>query len=136
MKVSKRRTSLGDMYLAGSKPFTSPAICEVKAEGSKRVMRVMPDLPARMLFHASDAPMPTGETMPRPVTTTLRLDKLTPQSPGSGLYVRLDVVDSLLDSGDLFRFLVGDLGLELLFESHHQLHSVERVRAQVVDERG
>src|SRR5438105_13657170 len=35
-------------------------------------MRVIPDLPATMLDHASVTPIPTGETMPRPVTTTLR----------------------------------------------------------------
>ncbi len=78
MNVSKRRASLADRYCAGSKPFTSPAICELKGEGSKRVMRVMPDWPARMLFQASGTPIPTGETMPRPVTTTLRLDKFAP----------------------------------------------------------
>jgi hypothetical protein len=50
--------------------------------------------------------------------------------------VRLDVVDGLLDGGDLLRFLVGNLGLELLLEGHHQLHRVERVRAEVVDEGG
>src|SRR5258708_38549619 len=32
-------------------------------------------------------------------------------------------------------FLVRDLGLELLLERHHQLDGVERVRAQVIDER-
>ena len=46
MKVSKRRASFGDMYGATSKPFTSPAIWLDRRDGSKRVMRVMPDLPA------------------------------------------------------------------------------------------
>src|SRR4249919_3678958 len=53
----------------------------------------------------------------------------------SGLDVRLDVVDGLLHRGDLFGFLVRDLALELFFEGHHQLDGVERVRAEVVDER-
>src|SRR5437868_6417837 len=35
-------------------------------------MRAIPDLPATILDHASVTPIPTGETMPRPVTTTLR----------------------------------------------------------------
>jgi hypothetical protein len=78
MKVSKRRASLTDRTCAGSKPFTSPAIWEVKAEASKRVMRVMPEAPARMFFQASGTPLPTGEMMPSPVTTTLRLAKLAP----------------------------------------------------------
>jgi len=64
--------------LPTSKPFTSPAICDENGVGSKRVMRVMPDFPARMLDQASDTPTPTGATMPRPVTTTLRLAKLAP----------------------------------------------------------
>ncbi len=78
--------------------------------------------------------MPTGETIPSPVTTTLRLDKLTPE-PAQDFCVRLDVVDRLLDRRDLLRLLVGDLGLELLLERHHQLHGVERIGAEVVDER-
>jgi hypothetical protein len=52
------------------------------------------------------------------------------------LGMRLDVVDGLLHGRDLFRFLVGDLGLEFLLERHHELHGVERVGPQVVDERG
>ena len=31
-----------------SKPFTSPAICDGNADASKRVIRVMPERPARM----------------------------------------------------------------------------------------
>src|SRR3989441_7341703 len=53
----------------------------------------------------------------------------------SRLGVRLDVVDGLLHGGDLLGFLVGNLGLELLLERHHQLDGVERVRPQVIDER-
>jgi len=41
-------------------------------------MRVMPDFPARMWVQASGTVFPTGETIPRPVTTTLRLDKFAP----------------------------------------------------------
>src|SRR5262245_46111581 len=99
-------------------------------------MRVTPDFPARMLFQASGTRLPTGEMIPRPVTTTLRLDKWAPGRPSSGLGVGLDVVDGLLDRGDLFRFLVGNPGLELFLERHHQFHRVERIRAEVVDERG
>src|SRR5207244_605134 len=50
--------------------------------------------------------------------------------------VRLDVVDGLLHGGDLLGFLVGDLGLELLLERHHELDGVERIGAEIVDERG
>jgi hypothetical protein len=83
MKVSKRRASLADRTFAGSKPFTSPAICELKAAGSNRVMRVMPDFPASMVLQASGTPLPTGEMTPRPVTTTLRLDNGAPGRDGN-----------------------------------------------------
>src|SRR5438105_5806608 len=73
MKVSKRRASFADRYCATSKFFTSPAICVGKPLASKRVMPVMPERPATIALHASLSPMPTGETMPKPVTTTLRL---------------------------------------------------------------
>src|SRR5688572_22777099 len=129
MNTSMRRASFGDMYGATSKPFTSPAIWQARRAGSKRVMRVMPDLPASAFSQASATVLPIGLTMPRPVTTTLRRDT-------SLLRMVLDVVDGLLDGGDLLRLLVGDLGLELLLEGHHQLHRVERVGTEVVDERG
>ena len=72
MKVSMRRASFGDMYGATSKPFTSPAIWLARRDGSKRVMRVMPDLPASAFSQASATVLPIGLTMPSPVTTTLR----------------------------------------------------------------
>src|SRR5689334_16792227 len=53
----------------------------------------------------------------------------------SSLDVGLDVVDRLLDGGDLLGFLVGNLALEFLFERHDQLDGVQRVRAQVIHER-
>ena len=89
-----------------------------------------------------------------PVTTT-RLLKLPPfgwsraQAGSSRHYTRaprptillrlrvpLDVLDGFLHAGDLLGVLVGNLDAELLFEGHHELDRVERVRAQVVDERG
>src|SRR5215813_6750700 len=133
MKMSMRRASLGDMYGATSKPFTSPAIWLARREGSKRVMRVTPGVPASARSQASETVLPSGLMMPSPVTTTLR--RVT-DGLALGLRVRLDVIDRLLHGGDLLGFLVGDLGIELLLERHHQLHGVERVRAQVVDERG
>ena len=51
------------------------------------------------------------------------------------LAVRLDVVDRFLDAGDLLGVLVGNLDPELLFERHDEFHRVERVGAEVVDER-
>ena len=46
-----------------------------------------------------------------------------------------DVVDGVLDRSDLLGFLVGDFGLEFLFERHHELYGIQRVGAKIVDER-
>src|SRR3546814_10541810 len=90
--------------------------------------------------------------MPRPVTATRRLDMYpTPGlqmhgaasaapcngrgTPGLRLDVCLDVVDRLLHGGDLLGFLVGNLALELFLEGHDQFDGVERVGAEIVDER-
>src|SRR5258706_4193617 len=135
MKLSMRRASLAERYLATSKSFTSPAILLLRREASNRVTRVTPDLPARTLSQASWTAFPTGLMMPSPVTTTLRRCTVTEApSARSGLGVRLHVVDGLLDGGDLLGVLVGNLGLELLFERHHQFDGIERIRAQIVDE--
>src|SRR4249920_1079188 len=93
-------------------------------------MPVMPDRPATTLCHASSTVLPTGLTMPSPVTTTRRWDKLRLLRE-----VALDVVDGLLHGGDLLGVFVRDLGLELLLERHHELDRVERIGAEVVDER-
>src|SRR3546814_8948692 len=48
--------------------------------------------------------------------------------------VRFDIVDRVLDGGDLFRRIVGDLDAEFLFERHHQFDDIEAVGTQIVDE--
>src|SRR5881394_3638711 len=125
MKRSMRRASFGDMYGARSKFFTSPAIWLDRRDGSKRVMRVMPDLPASAFAHASATPLPIGQTIPRPVTTTRRRFMFSNSGKNSGLGVGLDVVDGLLDGGDLLGFFVRDLRLELFFQRHDQLDGIE-----------
>src|SRR5512147_2159750 len=132
MNVSMCRASFAGRCAATSKPFTSPAIWQAKAAASKRVIRPIPDLPATRLLHASSTVFPTGQMMPSPVTTTLRRD--TTYCRRLRLRVRLDVVDRLLDGGDLLRLFVRDLGFELFLQGHHQFHRVERIRAEVVDE--
>src|SRR6266550_506585 len=107
-------------------------------------MRVTPFVPASTAAHVSWVPIPSADTSPMPVTTT-RLFTIPP-GPLSrstsyallffGFRVRLDVVDAFLDAGDLLGVLVRNLDPELLLERHHELHRVERVGAEVVDERG
>ena len=48
--------------------------------------------------------------------------------------VRFDIVDRVLDGGDLFRRIVRDFDAEFFFERHHQFDDVEAVGAQIVDE--
>src|SRR6202161_2708237 len=113
------------------------------ADTSKRVMGPMPLRPFEMASQAVGTVLPTGETTPIPVTTTRRL--LT-RSPGtqpkraaqllSLAATVVDVVDGLLNRRDLLGVLVRNLDFELLSESHDQFDRVQRVRAQIVDERG
>src|SRR5690242_1061328 len=120
-------------------------------------MGPMPLLPATMPRQASSTPVPTGQTIPSPVTTTRRLDMLLTscsfpslresfarpgprragrrdRPPTRLLLVRVDVVDRVLDGLDVLGLLVGDLDLELLLHRHDELDDVERVRAEVLDE--
>src|SRR5215471_7963309 len=138
MKSSMRRASFGWRYWPTSKSRTWPPNRTGKADTSKRVTGPMPLSPRRIASHADRTVLPTGDTTPRPVTTTRRL--LTRFLYGarwrSGLGAALvDVVDGLVDGGDLFGVLVRNLDLEFLFEGHHQLDGVERVGSQIVDER-
>jgi hypothetical protein len=72
MKVSERRVSFTGIQSAALKPFTSAAMRVGNAEASNFVMGPTPVLPWTRLSQASRTVFPTGETMPSPVTTTLR----------------------------------------------------------------
>ena len=96
----------------------------------------------------------SGVTEPNPVMTTRRSEGwLAIKSNGAawaGISRRcpgklqrellaanfLDVLDDIADALELLGLLVGDFVAELLFEGHHQLNGVERVRAQILDELG
>src|SRR5260221_2296368 len=111
MKRSMRRASFGDMYGARSKFFTSPAIWLDRRDGSKRVMRVMPDFPARAFAHASATPLPMGQTMPRPVTTTRRRFQFSNLMGSSGPSEGPDVVRRLLVGREPLRLLLPHLAV-------------------------
>src|SRR5690606_9319343 len=147
MNASILRASFGSRNSPTSKSFTAPEMRVVNALASKCVIGPMPERPSQTLRHAVSKSLPTGDTIPRPVTTTLRLlmggerkerrhqRNAAPLGNGSGFAATGgDVIDRLLDRGDLLRFLVRNLGLELLLEGHHQLDRVQRIGAQVVDE--
>src|SRR5687767_7830491 len=97
MNRSMRRASFCGMYGDTSKPLTSPAIWLASRDGSKRVIRVMPGVPASARSQASETVLPIGLMIPSPVTTTLR--RVTDFA--LCLRVGLDVVDGLLHGGDL-----------------------------------
>src|SRR5690606_15446500 len=161
MNSSMRRASLADRYLSSWKSFTAPPKRQGNSLVSKRVIGAMPLTPLTTLAQADSTVLPTGETMPRPVTTTRRLLKAAPcgywdrkqcrpgrrtarrmnaaqkESSGgrSGLGAPIvDVVDRLLDGGDLLGFFIRNLDLELFFEGHHQFDGIQRVSAEVIDE--
>src|SRR6266478_10233387 len=111
-----------------------------------------------MRFQVGSTPQPSGDTMPRPVTTT-RLMSSTPSrirrpmtrgrrtashgpsgkhSSGppraSALCVLFQKFRRVAHGQNRFRGIVGDLAAELFFESHHELDRIEAVSAQVVNE--
>ena len=66
-----RTAFLSPTYFTASKFFTSPAMRTGNPSVSNSVIGPMPDLPAISAFQNSSVPMPTGETTPIPVITTL-----------------------------------------------------------------
>src|SRR5579863_8195314 len=114
MKSSMRRASLGGMYWATSKSRTAPPKRTGNADTSKRVTGAMPLSPRSTASHADWTVLPTGDTIPSPVTTTRRLLTRFPVAPAatSGLAAALvDVVDGLVDGRDLLSVLVRDFDL-------------------------
>ena len=73
MNVSERRVSFSGIQSEAVKPFTSAAMRVGSTEASKRVIGPTPLRPLSRLSQALAIPRPTGDTTPRPVTTTLRL---------------------------------------------------------------
>src|SRR5688500_17780512 len=74
MKRSERRVSFGGIQSCEVKPFTSAAMRVGNADASNFVIGPTPLTPFRRFSQAWAAPIPTGETIPSPVTTTLRFD--------------------------------------------------------------
>src|SRR6185437_2511359 len=107
-------TSFFSIHWKGSKPFTSPANVQSNPVASNCVMGAIPLFPATRFFHTSSVPIPQAQTSPTPVTTTRRFkgEFFSSRKPGSELLLRLgvliDVSDSVLHRGDLFRVLIGD----------------------------
>src|SRR5690606_39856461 len=73
MNGSILRASFGDTHLVTSKSRTSPAMRVVKPVVSKCVIGPMPERPLMTPSQLLARSLPSGETRPRPVTTTRRL---------------------------------------------------------------
>ena len=82
----------------------------------------------------ADNPDP-GDDYPALVWSESQLPLLKGLSAALRFFVRVDVVNRLLHGGDFFRVFVGNFGLELVFERHHKLHCIERIRAEIVHKR-
>src|ERR1700691_1031850 len=143
-----------------SKPCTAPPKRTGNAVTSMRVIGPIPLLPLTTASQADGTVLPTGEMIPRPVTTTRRLLTLYLCGASEGCDARgraecarrrprgvlpwtsrlcatlVDVINRLVDGRDLLGILIRDLDLELLFQSHHQLDRIQRVRSQIINERG
>src|SRR3972149_2883110 len=48
----------------------------------------------------------------------------------------VDVVDGLLDGGDLFRLFIGNFAVKFLFQRHYQFDRIQGIRAQIIHEGG
>src|SRR6202022_547042 len=85
MNSSIRRASFGVMYCVTSNSRTEPPKRTGKADTSNLVIGPIPLWPLTMASQADLTVLPTGEMMPRPVTTTRRLlTRYLYEEPGEG----------------------------------------------------
>src|SRR5579859_6546895 len=94
MNGSTLRLSFGSIQSSGSYLPSSffplgmtQAICAARSSTGNSLMRMAPLWPASRLFQLGSTPQPSGETIPRPVTTT-RLNKAL-HHPRLGYKIRL-----------------------------------------------
>src|SRR6185312_10581483 len=114
-----------------------PATLHGRSLVSNAWMAEMPDSALIRRRQTCSTPIPRGQAMPMPVTTTRRIGCDSSRDfAGSGGLLLLDVVDRILDGADLLGRVLRDFDAECLLEGHHQLDRIEAVGAQVVDERG
>src|SRR5215469_4852842 len=86
---------------------------------------------SRLLVWGGPQPARTDYRQPLRLSQPDRVDPLL-----AYFCMFVDVVDRILNGANFLRVLVRDFQVEGLFERHDQLHLVERVGSEVVDERG
>src|ERR1700688_4026512 len=164
MKSSTLRWSLGSIHWSGLKvPLlpsprgTTQAIRLVRSDTSNVSIFLAPLSLLRMRFQVGSTPQPSGDTMPRPVTTT-RLISSTPahdsrpttrnrwtvrprpvrlrqhRAGASAFCVLFKKFCGVADSQNRFRGIVGNFATEFFFKRHHELDGIEAVGAEVVNE--
>src|ERR1700677_3585038 len=164
MKSSTLRWSFGSIHWFGSKVPSVPsprgitqAIWLVRSETSNVSIFLAPLSLLRIRFHVGSTPQPSGDTMPRPVTTT-RLISNTPahdsrpttitrwtacprpvrlrqyRAGASALRVLFEKFCRVADGQDRLRGIVGNFTAEFFFKRHHELDGIEAVGAEVVNE--
>src|SRR6202035_885656 len=151
---STLRWSFGSIHWSGLNvpPVPSPrgitqAIRLVRSETSKVSIFLAPLSLLRMRFQVGSTPQPSGETMPRPVTTT-RLIYSTPAQHSRPTTrsrwtarprpVRLRQhragTSAFRVLFEKFRRVIGNFTTKFFFKGHHQFDSVEAVGTEVVNE--
>src|ERR1700733_866206 len=164
MKSSTLRWSFGSIHWSGLNVLSVPsplgitqAIRLVRSETSNVSIFLAPLSLLRMRFQVGSTPQPSGDTMPRPVTTT-RLISSTPahdsrpttrnrwtvhprpvrfcqhREGASALRVLFEKFCGVADGQNRFRGVVGNFATELFFKRHHELDGIEAVSAEVVNE--
>src|SRR2546423_9145437 len=164
MKSSTLRWSFGSIHWSGLKvpSVLSPrgitqAIRLVRSETSKVSIFLAPLSLLRMRLQVVSTPQPSGDTMPRPVTTT-RLISTTPthdsrpitrnrwtvrprpvrfrqhRARASAFRVLFKKFCRVADGQNRLRGVVRNLTTEFFFKRHHELDGIEAVGAEVINE--
>src|ERR1700761_6076810 len=164
MKSSTLRWSFGSIHWSGLKLPSEPsprgttqAILLGRSETSKVSIFRAPLAPWRIRFQVGSTPQPSGDTIPRPVTTP-RLMRATPALTGrpatrgrpaafarpgrpcryraraSAFSVLFKKLGGVADGQNRLRRVVRNLATEFFFKCHHELDRIEAVSAEVINE--
>src|SRR3984893_16667019 len=166
IKSSTLRWSFGSIHWSGLNvpPLPSPrgttqAIRLVRSDTSNVSIFLAPLSLLRMRFQVGSTPQPSGDTMPRPVTTT-RLISSTPahdsrpttrnrwtarprplrllqyRAGALALRVLFEKFCGVADGQNRLRGVIGNFAAEFFFKCHHEFDGIEAVSAEVVNKAG
>src|SRR6478735_2601699 len=134
---SRRRALTRSSTSVGSTAIR-PAILTGISSAQSSVRNRTPERPLTRASQVLGASPPTGEVVPRPVTTTrvedMLLLEVVRRAVSSGLGP-LDERDGVADGLEVLHLVVGDRDAELLLGGDDHLDHGQRVHVEVVDER-